>query len=332
MNLEALLDSITRAGGPAGSLSEAVSNLPSLFASDHELCVTALHQLEGSPLLGPEAIRWESDAPNKALRIYAPESFNAHRGEFLPDEALPGKNDPFLLTGSPKMITEEISRALESDDGAWPRWQLLWEQHPIVEWLLDVLSASYARHEAPLLLIPSLGEGVAHFLFSTLASNEESVPVDAIWFGVEARGDEVGTRTLELEELLKLVGFMGNPVNSGRTSQRLTALSALVARAVDFAREEVDRRRKDGVDQRRKRVRREMRRLEAWSGEMDALITKREQAWARASGRVPIHLEREAKLKRDEVLRAKESQARWINGIAAHGAVHVRLVAVFTGQ
>ncbi len=332
MNLEALLESITRAGSPAGSLSDAVSDLPSLFESDHELCVTALHQLKDNPLLGPEPIHWKSEAPTKILRIYAPESFSAHRGEFLPDEALPGKNDPFLLTGSPKMITEEISRALESDDGAWPRWQLLWEQHPIVEWLLDVLSASYARHEAPLLLIPSLGEGVAHFLFSTLASNEESVPVDAIWFGVEARGDEVGTRTLELEELLKLVGFMGNPVNSGRTSQRLTALSALVARAVGFARDEVDRRRKDGVDQRRKRVRREMRRLEAWSGEMEALITKREQAWARASGKVPIHLEREAKLKRDEVLRAKESQARWINGIAAHGAVHVRLVAVFAGE
>lgn len=120
MNLEALLDSITRGGGPAGSLNDAVSNLPSLFANDHELCVTALHQLEGSPLLGTDAIRWESDATNKALRIYAPDSFNAFRGEFLPDEALPPKNDPFLLTGSPKMITEEIGRALENNDGAWP--------------------------------------------------------------------------------------------------------------------------------------------------------------------------------------------------------------------
>ena len=201
-----------------------------------------------------------------------------------------------------------------------------------MEWLLDVLSASFARHEAPLLLIPSLGKGVAHFLFSTLASNEESVPVDAMWFGVEARDDEVGVRTLELEELLKVVGFAGSPVNSGRTSERLTELSALVARAVGFARDEVDRRRKNAVDERRKRVRREMRRLEAWAGDMDALITKREQAWARASGRVPVHLEKEAKARRDEVLRSKESQARWINGIAAHGAVHVRLVAVFTGE
>lgn len=318
MNLEALLESITN--GPPGSMTETVTNLPSLFSSDHELCVTALHHLENSPLLGPEPVRWDSDAANQALRIYVPESFQAYRGEFLPDEALPSKADPFKLTGSPKLITEQISRALESNDGAWPEWQLLWEQHPVMEWLLDVLSASYARHEAPLLLVPKLGQGVSQYLFSTLASNTESVAVDAHWFGVECRGDEVGTSTVELVELLKVVGLAGNAVNSGKASKRLAELQKLVPRAVEFARNRVDEVRKPIVDQRRKRVRREMRRLEEWSQKMEALIAKK------------TLLEQEANRRRQEVARAKESQARWINGIAAHGVPHVRLVAVFTGE
>lgn len=332
MNLEALLASITGAGGPPESVTDTIAPPPTLFAKDFDLCVTALHQLEGSPLLGTEPIRWESDEKNQALRIYVPESFVAHRGEFLPDEAQPSKAEPFLLTGSPKVIAEQINRALESDDGAWPKWQLLWEQHPVMDWLLDILSASYARHEAPLLVIPKLGKGVAHFLFSVLASNEQSVAVDTVWFGVEARGDEVGTRTLELDELFNLAGFHGAPVNAGKASKRQSALQSLVPRAVDFARDEVEKKRKGTVDVRRKRVRREMRRLEEWATKMEALIQNREQIWARGSGRVPVHLEKEANLRRQEVQRAKESQARWINGIAAHGVPHVRLVAVFTGE
>lgn len=313
-------------------MKETVTNLPSLFASDHELCVTALHHLEGSPLLSSEPVRWESDPKNEAVRIYTPESFHAFRGEFLPDEALPAKNEPFLLTGSPQVITEQIGKALESNDGAWPKWQLLWEQHPVMEWLLDVLQASYARHEAPLILVPKLGRGVSHFLFSTLASNTESVAVDAIWFGVEAQGDEVGTGTRELDELLKMVGFSGNPVNSGKSSTRQTELQKLVPRAVDFAKQRVDELRKPLVDARRKRVRREMRRLEEWATQMEAILSKREQLWSRGTGKVPLHLEKEAKARRVAVTRAKESQGNWIQGIAAHGVPHVRLVAVFTGE
>ena len=75
-----------------------------------------------------------------------------------------------------------------------------------------------------------------------------------------------------------------------------------------------------------------MRRLEEWATRVETLLTKREHVWSRGTGKIPMHLEKEAKARRVAVARAKESQGNWIQGIAAHGVPHVRLVAVFTGE
>ncbi len=67
MNLEGLLESIRGSGGPDGAVKDVLSNLPSLFASAHELCVTALKRwVPGAKLVSLEV---EQDWAALTLRI-----------------------------------------------------------------------------------------------------------------------------------------------------------------------------------------------------------------------------------------------------------------------
>jgi hypothetical protein len=46
----------------------------------------------------------------------------------------------------------ELQRARERSD-AWPEWHLLWELHPLSEWLCDRLVAHMSRHAAPIVRV-----------------------------------------------------------------------------------------------------------------------------------------------------------------------------------
>jgi hypothetical protein len=309
----------------------ATSALPSLFEGDFEFATTALRHLEKHPLAGESGLSWERDEKSQALRIHAPKSFLDFRAEFLPDEALPAANKPFQLVASHAVVGEKIREALEGDDGAWPEWHLLWEQHPLIEWVLDTLSAAYARHEAPVLLVPSL-EDSSLFLFSTLVSNEDSEPVHTAWFAVGADGQKVGTRVLSLEDAFKETGLQKRITNR-EPSKRAEVLQTLVPEAVTLARAHVKTLREPALNERRKLVRRESRRLAEWETKVEAVLSAREARYRKGKGAIPLGLERKLNQERENVKRFKQNHQEWLTSLSAHGAdAYVRLAAVFSGK
>ena len=88
----------------------------------------------------------------------------------MPAESL-REGGRYQLVQSREQVTKLLRSALEGD-GSWPDWHLLWEQHPLVDWLLDALGASYARHEAPVLRVASLppAPSSCQFLFPAVVS------------------------------------------------------------------------------------------------------------------------------------------------------------------
>ncbi|MCA9645836.1 MAG: hypothetical protein KC492_34330, partial [Myxococcales bacterium] len=272
VDIRALLEESRAAQRAAPPPKDAEAGLPSLFAGDYQLVVTALQQLKDHPLFANE-VRFEKHDPDEALTLWPPASFEQFRAEFLPQEALPADNQPFQLVAKRERVQEKINQALEGDDGAWPGWHLLWEQHPVVEWLLDTLGAAYARHEAPVLIAPALKAKQdeaqrALFLFNTLVSNEDSQPVHTAWFAIECllpRGKEpaqVGVRTHELAAVLELTGLnSGQLTNPHGAIKTLDALKELVPQAVAAARDAVKQQREPALDELRKAARVETRRL-----------------------------------------------------------------------
>lgn len=311
--------------------AQAIAGLPSLFAGDYDLAVNALRQLESHPMFGDDGINWEKEDKSQALRIYPPASFSDFRAEFLPDEARPESNEAYKLVASHDVVQEKIRQALESDDGAWPEWQLLWEQHPLIEWLLDSLVAAYARHEAPLIVAPKLKKKEALFLFSTLVSNEDSQPVHAAWFAIPADGSKVGSTVYSLDEVLDQTDLGNGVSNPLGEPPRLEDLQKLVPQAVAVAREQVVTQREPALNELRKTVRRETRRLHEWQAKVQALIDARAERYRRGHDKVPAHLARRLEQERQNLSRFRENHERWLKSLAAHGAPYIRLVAVFTG-
>lgn len=89
-----------------------------------------------------------------------------HRLKKLPDEIIPDDEVIRLSIDKKKIATalEEARRA----ESSWPTVHYLWDQHPVIDWLNDKVSAMFRRHEAPVVLLPHLPPGQVIFILSGL--------------------------------------------------------------------------------------------------------------------------------------------------------------------
>lgn len=330
IDLVALLAAHEAAEAKAPPVEQLIADDPTLYPDDHSFLVAALRHLEKHPVVGPAPLVWESNDTHRTIRITAPEPFRVHREPFLPAEAVPD-NGTYQLVQSRAEVAKRLRSALEGD-GRWPDWHLLWEQHPLLEWLLDALAASYARLEAPVLRAPAVPKGSAFFLINALLYNTESQPVYAGWFAIESRGAALAPAPVPFAELAERVGLTGDLVNPGKPSARLAALQALVEPVVGRAREIVAEQREEAMKGLRKRLRAEERRVAAWHARaLESLNEQRARHEAR-QGRVPVMLERKLRDEERTIERALRNHREWIARLQAAGAPYVRLVAVFSGE
>ena len=330
IDLLALLAQVQAAAPGAEPLPEATTRDISLFPSDYAFAKTALAAVQDDPVTGEGALQWEADDAHQLVRVYAPEGFTRWREPFLPDEAVPPRGQPYRLVADRAIVMEQI-QAARDNEGAWPGYHLLWEQHPLMEWLLDCLAAVYARHEAPVLHAPRLGAQRSVFLFTSLISNESSQPVLAKWFGVQMRAEGKYEGTIELQELLALTGFDRELVNAG-AKLPLEDLQRHVPAAVQHARAHIDEAYQAILGRLRRDVRKPARRLDAWKRKSEALLDAKEQRLrARNDGQIPKLHEGRLKEQRRHVERFVADQSQWQKTLVRHGEPFVRLVAVFTG-
>jgi hypothetical protein len=332
VDLLALFAAVQREQAQTPGLEKLVENPKSLFRDDYELLVAALRHLERHSVVGAEPIKWSHNDKDNSVEVFAPEPFRRHREGFLPREAVPEKDSPYRLAMGRELVTEKLRAALD-DEGRWPDWHLLWEQHPIVEWLLDALGSAYARGEAPLLRIPALGKEQSLFLLQGMMFNHESEAVEARWLGLSARGDAIAEETLDLDGVIARVGLSQALVNSGQEAKRAPALQKLVPKMVTEARERVTRGRKEHVKtDLMKRARHETRRLDAWAAKSLELIASDEHAWAARDRKIPKHIQDRLHHEREHVAHVEANHQQLLKSVQAIGEPYVRVVAVFSGE
>ncbi len=332
IDLLALLAEVQKDQARTPPLDSLVSEAPSLFASDFDLLVAALRHLEDHPVVGPEPLRWEANAEDRYVTLHAPEPFRRHREGFLPREGIPEKDAPYRLVMGRELVMTKLRAALD-EEGRWPDWHLLWEQHPLVEWILDALGSAYARGEAPLLRVPSLGRDNALFLLQGSMFNHESEAVVARWMGLVTHGGTIAAETLSLEQVIERVGLQQGLVNTGKLSERSKHLQGLVPALVKDATERVLAERQGFVKgELAKRARAETRRIERWVTESHAVLDRAAAAWTQRGARVPRHVEERLVRERAEILRVKENHEQLLKSLQATGAPYIRLAAVFTGD
>lgn len=310
-----------QATGAAERTEAATSPQTTLYTDDLQLTVDAFEELAGAysdiaPVRRhPEASGLEIEAPPDLLR----------RFDLLPPELRHESAGRFKLTTDRQFLMRELQRARERSD-AWPEWHLLWEMHPICEWLCDRLVAHMSRHAAPIVRVPrGLAAGRACFLVQSVIANRRSQPTISAWFGVELPLDGsplVAPTITALADLIPRLGLHGL-ANDGAALDPAPLLP-LRDRVVDAARAHMAQLRELRRDDLHADIKSETRRLKAWADgrldQLDATLAKESRAAHRA--RITQQMQDIKTLCADRI-------AWYSDALATDSEPYVRLAAVF---
>lgn len=311
---------------------DPTATLPTLFASELAYIREGYAQLEADDVSNSiEAPEWHEHLDG--LTLQAPPDLQ-RRFDYLPPELQrgpSGKRDwEFKLTGERERVQQALT-ASRQDPDRWPEWQLLWPQHPIVQWLGDRVVATFRRHEAPVVRVPAgLGATEAGFLFQGILSNKRSQPVIVDWFAVVFTDDDA-SRIVPFEDLIEAAALSATMPNAA-VEIATDALAARRETAVQAARDHTLRLRAERADLHRKPLKEQQRRVNRWKSKALAQVDARQARWTQKGRKLRADQERRLEAEREEIEARVASRQRWIQqGLATVDQPYLRIAAALVG-
>ncbi len=197
---------------PTGKEAEkAIAKTPSLFPSAYEFLKNGLRFIDRQ-----QRIQFETDDHDQFITLTVPGELE-RRLRFLPPE-IEIHDGQILLSADRDKIQAEIATC-RKEDRLWPKLHLLWEQHPVAEWITDKVMSAFQRHEAPILTLPdSLKKDESIFVVSGLVPNRRGHPLIDRWFGMRFRGKDFDEE-LDLDDVFRIAGLGQRKIaNPGMTT------------------------------------------------------------------------------------------------------------------
>lgn len=227
--------------------STAIREMPSLFDSDYAYLKEGLNFIRKDQPLQFDAVDAE-----ESITLSVPRELE-QRLEYLPPE-IDIHDGQIFFTADRNQIQKEIARC-RKEEREWPRLHLLWDQHPVVEWVSDKVTTAFRRHEAPVLQLKgALKPGELIYIVSGLIPNRSGHPLIHSWFGVRyLKGifDEV----LDFDDVVRITELrrrrFANPGNDAGMEELAKLLPDVVKHArarMTACREEHDVRLKPQLD------------------------------------------------------------------------------------
>ncbi len=191
---------------PVGdNIEDKKSRIASLYSDDFQYFDEAINYLKQD-----NTLQYCADSANRIINFTATEEVK-DRFKLLPKEVMP-ENGDFHLTDDRNIIMDSMNKA-RKEESSWPKYQLLWEQHPIMEWVNDKVISSFGRQEAPVLTLNTLDSNEVIFIASGLIPNKKGHPIINHWLGVKFINGKYKTVEDELQELIKT--YKLNPKEHG---------------------------------------------------------------------------------------------------------------------
>ena len=310
---------------PRGETAAAsIRPLPSLFPDDYAFARAAAEFVRDR-----DGLQFRTEDEGQFLQLTAPSDLWHRASATLPHEVLTDSRE-FVLTADRARVMEEMRRCIREEQH-WPAIQLLWELHPVVEWLQDKLLGAFGRQQAPVVSLPGpLRPGEAIFLISGIIPNLKSQPAIAQWVGVHFRATTLYA-VHDLDAILRLtrLGSQSYPNRGARFD--LAPLRAVLPAALDHARANLSAARTAfEADYRPK--------LEAQIAKLDRLrrrqIDQLELDFGDNNARGGLAQVRAARRerRRREIDRLFDEYREWIRDtMVTEDKPYLRLAAVFTG-
>lgn len=258
--------------------------------------------------------------------VQAPEDLR-RRYRYLPPELQDGGWE-FKLSANRTVVQHALAVA-RKDPGRFPEWQLLWEQHPILEWLNDRLVAHFRRHEAPVLKVQrGLDPGESAFIFQGVMSNRRSQPLVVDWFGVRFAKDAAAV--VPFPELAAATGLDQALVNDGRAID-FEPFAPLRGRAVALAAEHMRALRQVRAERLRPELEAAHARIKSWHALSLSRLDEQEQRATQAGRTLRADVKKRLEQRRHELTELMRSRQTWLtDSMTTSDQPYLRLAVVLT--
>ncbi|GLI35194.1 MAG: SWF/SNF helicase family protein [Deltaproteobacteria bacterium] len=306
---------------PTGQATdESKRRMPSLFPDDFAYLREAVDYIRRV-----QPVQAEFDDEQKTANITAPAELE-NRFKFLPREAWP-EDGRFVLSADRKEIMKEIKRS-RKEEKVWPKIHLLWEQHPVMNWVNDKVVAAFGRNQAPVLnLNGGLQPGESIFIMSGLVPNRKGHPLVHRWFGIQFINDAF-VSIIDMEDVLKRTEIHRKQYPNKGVEVDTSSLKKLIPLAVEKAYEWMKVRRdafEEVINEKLDAQYKELERLKARK------YTQLEFRFSQNGSAAQIVLDRKEKEQR-EIDRIFDEYLDWIQEtMTTEKLPYIRVVSVLKG-
>ena len=255
--LAALLGLLPASSGHSTSQAEHIHEPPSFYPGDYAWAKAAL---EFAQTRNRSPFQVECIDDRKEIHLYLPDEL-LQRLKRLPGEIQPSDKQ-WVLTEDRSAVMREI-RTCRKEDQRWPRIQLLWQQHPAMEWLQDKILFAFGRQDAPVVETPKLQPGESIVLATGTLPNRKGHPLIQRWIGVRFEGATERER-LDIPAIIARTGFGKDAIPNRAGDRDFSALQSLIAPTVEVMREEMRKERLKFDQSVRPELDRQLERLSAF--------------------------------------------------------------------
>lgn len=315
-------------GGERGDAAETTAD-PTLYADDVSYCRDALELLATRR----DDLIVEHHERLQGFTLHPPADLE-HRLSYLPPELLQqteGKHPVLKLTADRQRVMDALEAARRKK-GDWPEWQLLWEQHPVCEWLDDALVAAFDRHEAPVLQLPhGLAADETVFVVQGQLTNERGQPIVVEWFGVGCLGDQP-RRIRPLRQLLADTQLDQAPANPGRVlgDAARAHLEKLLPAAIEHARKHMEQVRQQRAAALSPHLTRNLNQLGEWHRRRRDQIAGERRGYEVQGRTLPAPTKKRLEQEEQFLETIRSERQRWLQeGVRTNPNPHLRVAAVF---
>lgn len=211
--------------------------------------------------------------------------------------------------------------------------QLLWEMHPVFQWLLDKTLVQFGKNEAPAIAVRGLDKATDLYLFQGTLSNLRGQPALVEWFAVPVKAGQTQD-PVSLEELLRITGFAKGIDNVSGAHIDLHRLESRRAEVVRVAEDHMRRRRKERIHENSPRLKEDERRFDRWREiALEQVKQKENRARDAKSGEIRRDLKERYANERKEIEMRFRARKDWVEkGLDIVDRPYLRLAAVFIGN
>jgi len=204
-----------------------IKSMPTLYENDYQFFKDGLNHLQNS-----RRIQATFNDEEKTVELTLFDEL-LNRYNTLPNEILPGDNRIYLTLDA-GLVQKEIKKCRQ-EENRWPEINLLWEQHPIMQWVNDKMLALFGRNEAPVIsLTNGLEEDETIFILTGLIPNRKGHPLINNWFGIKFKGEQY-CKTLTFDEINRETKLSSKQFPNRQTEFNLSPLKSLLTKAIEKA-------------------------------------------------------------------------------------------------